>query len=82
MSNTKFSYDSRIIYKSDHLHVDDFQNWCCLCQRNGECGSSVSPLLYGYGYVVYGVWYVWGSVGYAQIDNGSFFLLDGVVRAS
>uniref|UniRef100_A0A2N9EUB2 Aconitase/3-isopropylmalate dehydratase large subunit alpha/beta/alpha domain-containing protein n=1 Tax=Fagus sylvatica TaxID=28930 RepID=A0A2N9EUB2_FAGSY len=38
------------------------QNWCCLCQSDGESvdHGSVSTLLYGYRYVVYGVWFVWG----------------------
>ncbi len=37
----------------------------------GERRSFVSPLFSGYGHVVYGIGYVWGSIGYAQIGARS-----------
>ena len=43
----------------------------------GECGSLILALFSGYGTLVFGVWYVWDAVGYAQNSVGSFRCLAG-----
>ena len=41
----------------------------------GECGSFILALFGGYGTLVFGVWYVRDTVGYAPNSAGSFLWL-------
>ena len=46
-------------------------DWCCMCKRNGEIPDHL--LLHCFSRVVeYGVFTIWGSLGYAAKCRGTF----------